>query len=683
MYKTIYIPVDNSDHSNVAVDLGVQLAQEFGSKIVGSHVYAAKMHDKRFKQMEAGLPEEYHDEKELDRQRKIHDSLITRGLQIITDSYLDYVDKKCTESNLPLERRSLEGRNWKVLAEDINTNAYDLTIMGSLGVGAVKDSVIGSNTERVLRRVRNSDMFIVKDLKPMNGGKIVVAVDGSPYSFGGLKTGLALGKALNKPVEAISAFDPYFHYAAFHSISGVLNEEAGKVFRFKEQEKLHEEVIDSGLAKIYQSHLDISREIAQEEGSDIRTTLLDGKAFEKVLQYVRKEKPWLLIVGRIGVHSDDDMDIGSNTENLLRAVTCNVLISNKKFVPPIDTQAEYTIAWTEEALLRMEKVPVFARGVAKTAIHRYAIEKGHTIISNSVVDDAVGDILPKGAMDAMKALGGQLDEAGIDRNQMQADDAVATDLMGSTLSGMVNQVVEEKEPSATPAVSPSTQSYLDRMAQPYYVCDGCGYIGKGAQPVKCPICGGAGDGFKMVDKSMFDAAAKQEGVLETQLAYDDVPMQWTKDAKEAIRAVPAGFQRRRAKAKIEKTARKLGMTTITLEYASPMIDEAANEDYTPIFANKDAEAEQPAPQTSEPAPDSPYQWEPEALTRLERAPEGFMRDCTRALIIKHAEKLGTTHITSDVANEGIEQAKHTMEEAMKSGNVKEIIAKLTGAGAQP
>ena len=65
-------------------------------------------------------------------------------------------------------------------------------------------------------------------------------------------------------------------------------------------------------------------------------------------------------------------------------------------------------------------------------------------------------------------------------------------------------------------------------------------------------------------------------------------MQWTKDAKEAIRAVPAGFQRRRAKAKIEKSARKLGMTTITLEYAAPMIKEAASEDYQPIFANKGA-----------------------------------------------------------------------------------------------
>jgi len=685
MYKTIYIPVDNSDHSNTAVDVGVHMAKTFGSKIVGSHVYAAKMHDKRFKQMEAGLPEEYHDEKELDRQRQIHDSLITRGLQIITDSYLDYVDKKCNEANLPIERRSLEGRNWKVLSEDINTNGYDLVIMGALGVGAVKDSVIGSNTERVIRRVRNSDMLIIKNLQPLTGGKIVVAVDGSPYSFGGLMTGLALGKAFNMPVEAISAFDPYFHYAAFHSISGVLNEEAGKVFRFKEQEKLHEEIIDSGLAKIYQSHLDISREIAQAEQTDVKTTLLDGKAFEKIIQYVRKDIPALLIVGRIGVHSDEDMDIGSNTENLLRSAPCNVLVSNRKYVPPIDTQAEYTIAWTEEALRRMEKIPVFARGVAKTAIHRYAIEKGHTIISNTVVDAAVGHILPKGAMDAMRALGGSLDAAGIDRDKMQADEAVTQDLMGPTLSGIMTQIVEEKPKS----VDAGTQAYLDRMNQNYFVCDGCGYIGKGEMPVMCPVCSADGSKFKQVDRKIFEVAATSEGELETDVAYDDVPMQWTKDAKEAIRAVPAGFQRRRAKAKIEKSARKLGMTTITLEYAAPMIKEAADEDYTPIFSNKGT-GTSPAAEAAVASTNgngttnghaesaSPYTWTADAQARLDRAPEGFMRDCTKALIIKHAEKIGVTLITLEVANEGIEQAKGYMAEAMKTGNLKDMIANLTG-----
>src|SRR5256712_13000258 len=152
MYKTIYVPVDNSDYSNMALDVGVSLAKTFRAKLVGSHAYAAKMHDKRFKQMEAGLPEEYNDENELERQRQIHDSLIHRGLQIITDSYLDILDKKNAEPNIPVQRRALEGRNFKVLVEDINTNAYDLVIMGALGAVAVKDSVIGGVTQRVVPR---------------------------------------------------------------------------------------------------------------------------------------------------------------------------------------------------------------------------------------------------------------------------------------------------------------------------------------------------------------------------------------------------------------------------------------------------------------------------------------------------------------------------------------------------
>ncbi|MDH5740487.1 MAG: PCP reductase family protein, partial [Nitrospira sp.] len=170
----------------------------------------------------------------------------------------------------------------------------------------------------------------------------------------------------------------------------------------------------------------------------------------------------------------------------------------------------------------------------------------------------------------------------------------------------------------------------------------------------------------------------------------DVPMQWTKDAKEAIRAVPAGFQRRRAKARIEKSARKLGMTTITLEYAAPMIKEAAAEDYTPIFSNKgtgtSTVAEAPPESikrdgngsTGQAETPSPYSWTDDAQARLDRAPEGFMRDCTKALILKHAEKIGATVITIEVADEGIEQAKGYMAEAMKTGNLKDMIANLTG-----
>src|SRR5918992_1417954 len=161
MYKRIFIPVDNSEHSNRCVDIGVTWAQAFGATLIGSHVYAAKMHDYRFKQMEYTLPEEYQDEKELERQRKIHDSLITMGLQLISDSYLDVMERRCQETGLPFVRKMFDGRNYQVLVDDILSSNYDLVILGALGMGAVRDSVIGSVCERVIRRTQ-VDTLVIK-----------------------------------------------------------------------------------------------------------------------------------------------------------------------------------------------------------------------------------------------------------------------------------------------------------------------------------------------------------------------------------------------------------------------------------------------------------------------------------------------------------------------------------------
>ena len=95
MYSKIYVPVDNSDHSNRAIANAVAVGKRFDSKLVGCHVYAARMHDYRFKQMEYTLPDEYLEENELERQRKIHDSLITMGLKLISDCYLQDLAARC------------------------------------------------------------------------------------------------------------------------------------------------------------------------------------------------------------------------------------------------------------------------------------------------------------------------------------------------------------------------------------------------------------------------------------------------------------------------------------------------------------------------------------------------------------------------------------------------------------
>ena len=143
-------------------------------------------------------------------------------------------------------------------------------------------------------------------------------------------TAIDLARTFGKKVEAIAVYDPYLHYSVFNGIVNVLTEQAAKVFRFEEQNQLHEEIIDTGLAQIYQSHLEVGERMASEVGVSIKKTLLDGKPFQKILDHARKTNPWLIVLGRIGVHSPaDETGLGSNVENILRAANCDVLLSTR------------------------------------------------------------------------------------------------------------------------------------------------------------------------------------------------------------------------------------------------------------------------------------------------------------------------------------------------------------------
>lgn len=385
----VLVPIDNSACSWHAADLAIALAQKSGSRLVGCHVYAARLHDARFRQMEPGLPSQYQEENEFQRQRQVHDSLITKGLQLISDSYLDVFSEKCQQAEVPCHRQVIEGTNYIELIKEVATKKYDLVVMGSQGLGAVEDSIIGSVCERVVRQVR-CNMLVVKNSEPLNRS-FVVAVDGSPQSMAGLKVALDWARVFNTQVEAVSVFDPYFHIVAFHSLAGVLSEEAGKIFRFQEQERLHDEVIHNGLQKIYQGHLDAAVRFARSEGMDIKTTLLSGKPFHQVLKYVQERRSSLLVVGRFGNHYAGCLDIGSAAENLLRLSPCHVLIVNgeitaPEILPPVEE--ELPLPWSREAETRLENVPAFARSMARRAIEDYARTRGYKEVTPQVMMEA-------------------------------------------------------------------------------------------------------------------------------------------------------------------------------------------------------------------------------------------------------------------------------------------------------
>jgi nucleotide-binding universal stress UspA family protein len=392
----ILVALDASEYSDRALQESVRLAKSADGEITGIHAYAAMLHDRRFKQMEGGLPERYLEEEEMMYQRDVHDSLITKGLSIISDSYHDVGEKVCNKAGLPFHRLSPEGKNYARIVEAAKSGNYDVLALGALGLGAVPGSLIGTVCERVVRR-SPIDTLVIKDSgRAIGDGPIVVGIDGSELSNGALMTALDIGRRLGVEVHAVAAYDPYYHYVAFNKIAGVLSDEAGKVFRFKEQEKLHEELIDDGIAKIYQSHLEIAGRTAAEQGVKLKTKLLDGKVFKAVLDYLIEVKASLLVIGKTGVHVDADLDIGGNAENLLRTAPCHVWLGQTSHRPPFEVIAEETISWSHEAEDLLNRAPEFARGMARKAVIRHAQEHGHTFITRDIVDIISQQLMPKG-----------------------------------------------------------------------------------------------------------------------------------------------------------------------------------------------------------------------------------------------------------------------------------------------
>lgn len=396
MYSNVMVAVDNSECSNYAVGLAVEVARVTGARLTGNHVYAARLHDVRFRQLEPGLPERYQREEALHRLRDVHDDLIGRGLEIISDSYLEAFQERCRRAGVAAERKAPEGRHYLQLVKDARESGYDLVAIGAHGLGRVDRSVLGSVCERVARLV-DCDLLVVRNDRPLGSGRLLVAIDGSAHSFAALKLALKLSRAFGSRVSAAAAYDPFFHGAAFQSIAGVLSGEAARLFRFREQERLHDEIIDSGLAGVYQAHLVQAQEMAGREGIPLDTELLEGKPFDILASHVEKLRPSLLLVGRIGVHHADGVTLGSTAENLLRCVGCNVLVVNRGVereeaeastieaaAAPLGTGVE--VRWTEEAETRLGRIPAFVRKMARRRIEGFAREKGYREITPEVYD---------------------------------------------------------------------------------------------------------------------------------------------------------------------------------------------------------------------------------------------------------------------------------------------------------
>jgi len=395
MYSDIAIAVDKSLFSLAAENIGIEIAKRSHATISGYHVYSGKFHRLRFSALEPYLPSRYQDEDQMDYQRRIHSVLIERGLEIISLEYMKGLSSRCGDEGIPMREVLRDGKNADVLIDA--AKSHDLLILGAQGLGMVEGTtVLGGTASAVLRHAACDILISRNDRVP---GKILVGIDGSEDSLNAVKTGARLASMMGGEVTLISAFNPVLHRTVFELLSRVLSEEAGKVFRFSEQETLHNTIIDRSLADLYKKYLDRGCEAASLSGCERPgVALKEGVAWDEICREAARGDYDLVVVSRFGMHRGGYSDIGSTAERVVRNTPTNVLVVGGCKVPEAKTRSREqasvpgpsgeALEWTREARERIEKVPPFARSMAVLAIERYAREQGASIVTPEIMDRA-------------------------------------------------------------------------------------------------------------------------------------------------------------------------------------------------------------------------------------------------------------------------------------------------------
>ncbi|MBT4488636.1 MAG: universal stress protein [Rhodospirillaceae bacterium] len=637
----ILVALDASEHANKALDEVIRLARSSKGVVTGIHAYAAQLHDRRFKMMEGGLPERYLEEQEMGYQREVHDDLITRGLNIISDSYHDAGGAACDAAGVTFKRLSPEGKNYTKVVEATRSGDFDMLALGALGVGAVPGNIIGTVAERVVRR-SPIDTFVIRnpDLS-LGDGPIVVGIDGSPLSYGALMTALDLAARIGAEVKAVAAYDPYYHYVAFNKIAGVLSEEAGKVFRFKEQEQLHEELIDDGIAKIYQSHLEVAETIAEDLGVKITTKLLDGKPYKAILDYIDAVGASLLVVGKTGVHGDAELDIGGNAENLLRLAPCHMWLTQTVYNPPLDMVAEETVAWSVEAERKISRAPEFVRDMARRMVLRHTQKLGHTFVTSDLVDEVMGKAMPGFARnDAAKQEELSWSPAAERLLETVAEPAVADNIR-------LRAIKRARRDHGGTVMPKHVTPFLDLAAsdRPNWTAAALARVAKVPEMVRESVKAGIEDLALERDLKEVSLELAEEGVAEARKAMCPVPeakapdekpdgLSWSPDAEARLARVPEGFMREMTRQRVESFAREAGAESVTLA----MVEEK----YAGWAKGSAKDSAKGSVGSSKRQPE--MECDADAAARIQRIPD-FIRPMVKLEIERCARDMGLDRIT--------------------------------------
>ena len=205
-------------------------------------------------------------------------------------SYLDAWKVEASKLNVALETTMIYADTpYEGVIEEAKKIEPDLIIMGRHGISRLYRIMMGNVTARVISHSPCNVMVVPKDVS-LAFKKIIVASDGSTYSYAAWGEAMRLCQRLGSDLIAVPVVDQELEVELAERIATKLKSEADRA------------------------------------GIEIETLILQGFPTEVIVQAARGKEADLIVMGALGFTGVKSFFMGSVTERVIAQAPCCVLI---------------------------------------------------------------------------------------------------------------------------------------------------------------------------------------------------------------------------------------------------------------------------------------------------------------------------------------------------------------------
>ncbi|MFD1648064.1 universal stress protein [Haloarchaeobius litoreus] len=288
MFEQILVPTDGSECATSAVGYAEDLASHYDATVHVLSVLDSRSAENAPEQEQSGSRAE---------------------------AIVDEAGAEVSEADLPVERAVRSGVPYRVILEYVSDADIDIVVMGTHGRTGVERYLLGSVTEKVLRR---SDVPVLTVRDTADGSvhypyeSVLIPTDGSAAAEAAADVGLDVAGRYGSRLNVVSIVDAFSMGLDVRS-----------------------ELMTDALEEAAEEAVDSIADRADDSVAGVETAVGYGRPYKKLRRYIEDNDVDLVVMGTHGRTGLERYLLGSVTEKIVRTSPVPVLT-----IRSVDTDAD-------------------------------------------------------------------------------------------------------------------------------------------------------------------------------------------------------------------------------------------------------------------------------------------------------------------------------------------------------